>query len=91
MIGLVAMDRDAIRAFAHRGWAEAEVLKRVHWASRFARDGASCTWQAGQALRAHASAVRADWPTAVDRDRDLLDHVRLKRMISDAACAFARR
>jgi hypothetical protein len=81
----------AIRAFASRGWGEAEQGKRAHWAGRFRREGAAATWESAQALRGHVCAVRPDWPTASDRASDLADNVRLKSLFDAARHAFARR
>jgi hypothetical protein len=85
------MDREAIRAFAQRRWAEAEEAKREYWARRFRAGGSAETLRAAQALWQHVRRVRPDWPTPQDRADDLAHHTELKRRIDRIAHVFARR
>jgi len=83
--------RDAIRAYALRSRTEAGDLKRRHWADEFRRSGPGPAWDAAQMLWAHARRVRPEWPTARDRELDLVAHLRLCALFDRSAHAFAGR
>jgi len=85
------MDRDAIRAFVARDRDSVAALKRDHHAKQNRASRGTSGPQAARVLRAYARKVRPDWPTARDRDKDLADHVALKRRIDRAAHAFSAR
>lgn len=85
------MKSDDVRAFVDRDWAGFAALKRAHWAERFRIEGAEATRRASRMLWEHARRVRPDWPTERERAEDLAHHVELKRLIDQAAHAFADR
>ena len=85
------MDRTALRAFARRDRDSVAALKRDHHARQHRASRGTSGLQAAQGLREYARKVRADWPTARDRDEDLAHHVALKRRIDRAAHAFTAR
>ena len=80
-----------ILEFARRDHEAARDAKRRFWTSAFREGGAHRTWQAAQALLEHVRGVQPGYPTHADRERDLADHLDLKRRIDGAAHAFARR
>jgi hypothetical protein len=85
------MDRAALRAFAGRDRGSVATLKRDHHAKRYRASRGKSGLQASRGLREYVRKVRADWPTARDRDEDLAHHVALKRRIDRAARAFTAR
>lgn len=85
------MTPDDIRAFATRDWAAVRDADASHWAAEFQKRGPAATVAASRALWEHARRVRPEWPTAHDSDRDLAEHLRLKRLLDRAAHAFAHR
>jgi transposase len=80
------MDRDDLRRFVDRDWAALAASKAAYWAGLPRRDRP--TWTAGQALLAHARAVRHDFPAPADRQRDLDDHLALCERLDRVAHAF---
>lgn len=84
------MDEHALREYVTRGWQEAAVAKAAYWAERFAEDR-QATWEAAQALLAHARRVQPAFPTDSERDADFRDHVRWRDRLDRAADALARR
>jgi hypothetical protein len=85
------MRADDVQSFLDRDWEGLAALKREHWAERFRIEGAEATMHASQMLWGHARRVRPDWPTARERAEHLTHHVELKRLIDQAAHAFADR
>lgn len=85
------MTRDDLRAFATRDWAAVSEADASHWAAEFKERGPAATVAASWALREHALRIRPEWPTAGDSDRDLADHLRLKRLLDRAAHASVHR
>lgn len=70
------MTREDIIAYAERDWELLRETKERYWAER-----KDLTPEAALAiadgLRRHVKALRPDWPTAEDRERDLEVHVRV--------------
>jgi hypothetical protein len=85
------MDRNALRAFVERPWAEVARLDREYWAERHRREGPAATVAASQALWSHMRSVRPDWPDERERAEDLAHHLRLKGLLERAASAFSSR
>ena len=85
------MTRDDLQAFATRDWAAVNDADASHWAAEFKEHGPAATVDASRALWEHVRRIRPNWPTAGDSDRDLAEHIRLKRLLDRAAHAFARR
>ena len=85
------MTPDDIRAFATRDWAAVRNADAAHWAAEFKERGPAATVAASRALWEHARRIRPEWPTPDHSDRDLAEHLRLKRLLDRAAHAFARR
>ena len=85
------MTHDDIRAFVTRDRAAVRDADASHWAAEFKERGPAATIAASRALWEHARRIRPDWPTADDSDRDLAEHLRLKRLLDRAAHAFAHR
>jgi hypothetical protein len=79
------VDRDAVRRYAQRPWAEIEAAKQRHWAEEFGRQGCEATFRAAQALWLHMRGVRPDWPTDIERALDLAHHTELKGRLDRAA------
>lgn len=85
------MDRDALRAYARRGWDELEKLKRAHWAETVRGQGPEVAFRAAAELADYMRRVRPDWPSREERSEDLHHHVALKERIDRAAWAFTAR
>jgi len=85
------MDGDAIRAFAHRDWTLLEQLDREHWVETYRRGGGMIGFQVAAGMAEYVRRTRPEWPTAAERQRDLEDHIELKRRIDRAAGAFPSR
>ena len=86
---LPGMDRDALRAYAHRVWAEVERLGHAYWAELYRRRGPAIGFRTAAALAEYVRRARPDWPSPAQRQQDLDHHVALKRRIDRAARAFA--
>lgn len=71
-------------------WAALESADRRYWADEYARDGAATSLRTSSALREHMRSVRADWPTAAERDADLRHHVHTQRLLARVARVTAR-
>lgn len=82
------MNRDDVRAYARRPWHLGTSRERDHWARERAERGPLATFEAAQALLIHMRRVRPDWPTEVDRQADLADHLALKRALDRTAGVF---
>ena len=80
-----------MQAFATRDWPAVSDADASHWAAEFKERGPAATVTASRALWEHARRIRPEWPTAGDSDRDLAEHLRLKRLLDRAAHAFAHR
>ena len=83
------MRAEDIRAFAARPHAEAEHLKRRHWAS-LAREG-SVRVPLGHLLLEHAKATCSAFPSAEAARQDFEHQVRLKLLVDRARAAFSSR
>lgn len=83
-----APTRAQLIAFARRDWArvgDADVAYRARlWRERGPLATARLSW----ALREHARTVRADYPSADARARDLADHLRLIQKLDAVAPLF---
>ena len=71
-------------------WSALESADRRYWADEFARGGAKSSLRASAALRLHMRSVRADWPSAAERDADLRHHVHTQRLLARVARVTAR-
>jgi hypothetical protein len=71
-------------------WAALASADRRYWADEFARGGAKTSLRASAALRQHMRSVRADWPTAAERDADLRHHVETQQLLARVARVTAR-
>lgn len=85
------MDRDSVRAFLARDWELLAASKRAHRAARFRSSRGRSGLEVAQMLRECMRRVRPGWPGARERQRDLADHVALKRLLDRAARAFSSR
>lgn len=85
------MDAESLRRFARRDWEAMAASKTAYWAERLRETGGHPTWDAGQAMLAHARAVRPDFPTEDERRRDLASHVSLRERLDRAAHVLTRR
>ena len=85
------VNRHDVEAFVHRDWAAVQDSKSAYWVDRFRQDGWRPAWMAADALWLDVRRAQPDYPTAVDRDRDLADHLTLRANLDRAARAFARR
>jgi hypothetical protein len=88
---LLAVDADAIRAFARRERTAVQEFKRAYHAKRYREHGAAPGVALAQGLWVHARRVRPDWPTSQERAEDLTHHVALKARLDQAARAFSGR
>ena len=59
-----------------RPWDELEALEAEHWRRRKEALGLGESLRIADQLRAHALAVRPDWPSDEERAADLAHHVR---------------
>ena len=84
------LDLEDVRAFARRRWDVAEDEKRAFIAAQYRADPIAHA-RSVDALRDHLRAVRPEWPTRADLERDLEDHVELKRKLDRAAPLVASR
>jgi hypothetical protein len=82
------MDAADIRAFARRDWASLEDEKARFWAHRKSTMSPSEALAVADDLRAHAQALKPDWPDPAERAADLALH----RRVSEAhrACSKLR-
>jgi hypothetical protein len=85
------MDRNAVRSFVARDWELVAASKRNHRAARFRASRGKSSLEVAQMLREYMRRVRPGWPGASDRQRDLADHIALKRLLDRAARAFSSR
>jgi hypothetical protein len=76
------MDAEDLRAFANRDWRAVARAKREYQARLFREQGPAAMVRMARELFAHARAVKPDWPSAREREADLLHHVELKRALS---------
>jgi hypothetical protein len=83
------VDRDDVRAFLLRGWAQAERLEKDHWARRHREEGPLAPFRAVSALLEHMRRARPDWPGASEREADLAHHVEQKRLLERASRALS--
>ena len=79
-----------MRAFLERDHEAVDALKGEYWADRFRADWRS-TWDASQALLAHARSLRPEYQSDGDREADLAAHISLRARLDRAAHALARR
>lgn len=70
---------DLARGLLDRPWEELEDLEADHWRRRKEEHGPGEGLRVAEGLRAHALAVRPDWPSAEERAEDLAVHVRVAR------------
>lgn len=73
---VISMD-DLARGLLDRPWEELEDLEADHWRRRKEERGPGEGLRIAEELRAHALAVRPDWPSEVERVEDLAVHVRV--------------
>ena len=85
------MDHGSLRRFARRDWKALAASKTSYWAARAREAGGHPTWDAAQALLAHARAVRPEFPTDEERRRDFASHLALRERLDRVAHAVARR
>jgi hypothetical protein len=83
-------EKASLTALPACDWAALESVDRRYWADEYARDGAATSLHASAALRQHMRSVRADWPTAAERDADLRHHVHTQRLLARVARVTAR-
>lgn len=83
-------DKTSSTALPACDWAALESVERRYWADEYARDGAAASLRASAALRQHMRSVRADWPTAAERDADLRHHVHTQHLLARVARVTAR-
>ena len=81
------MITDGIREFMGRDWHAARAAKDAYWSERVARLGPLEGLRVADELRKQALLQNPHWPDAADRDRDLLDHVRLAELFTRADSA----
>ena len=82
------MNPEDLRAYARRDWEKAAASKEAYWAREFAEHGSIAVFEASRALWRHMRAIRPDWPSPEERQEDLQDHIKLKRLIDRAASVF---
>ena len=75
------MRKEDVIAFARRDWDAIAAVKRRRWAEQKSRMTVAEALEVGDELRHHVSALRADWPTEEDRQKDLASHIRLTEML----------
>jgi hypothetical protein len=86
----VAFDPEHLRSHARRPWVEQQRAKR-EWVAERHRDDPGAHVASIEALREHVRLVRPDWPTPADLERDLADHIALKRKLDRAGAWLAAR
>jgi hypothetical protein len=74
--------KEDLIAFVKRDWNAIAALKRRHWAEQKSRMKPAEALRVGDELRYHVSALRDDWPTDEDRQKDLASHIRLSEMFA---------
>lgn len=84
-----APTRDQLIAFARRDWGRVGDADVAHRAKLWRERGPLATARLSWALREHARAVRADYPGADARERDLADHLRLIQKLDAVASLFS--
>lgn len=70
---------DDIRQFVNRDWANIAAEKDRRWAT--AKQTPAGDLRAADQLRRHVLSIRADWPSADDRDADLRAHIRVSEAL----------
>ena len=75
------MDRDLIRAFVRRDWAQVARAKTAVWPAQKSGRSAAEVLDAADALRRHAMTVRPEWPSDEDRAADLATHRRVSEAL----------
>ena len=85
------MNKDDFRDFANRNWNEISNLDHSHWATEYQRNGALSAHKTSQTLWRHMKSIRPDWPDALDRKRDLENHIALKQLFICTSNAFSAR
>lgn len=85
------MNRGEIEAFVRRDWQAVQDSKSAYWAERFQRHGWRPAWAAADALWHDVRRTRSGYPSADDRDQDLIHHLTLCAHLDRVASAFTRR
>lgn len=85
------MERDDLRAFAHRNWAAVERSKQQYWVERFRRDGPGPARHASSLLLEHARRLGTRLLSGRERAADLAHHIALCNRLDRAGRALARR
>jgi hypothetical protein len=76
------MDREQLRAFAGRDWRAIARAKREHQAALFREQGPAAMVRAARDLFVRARAANPAWPSAREREADLLHHFELHRSLA---------
>jgi len=80
------LDPEHLRAYARREWSRPQALARRDRANMTVHERVAMAI----ALYEAARATRPGWPTDQDRLRDLEHHLRMNRLLDQAAHAFPR-
>ena len=68
-------------SFLEIDWADRGRAKDTHWANVKAERGLEDAVRAADALRRQVLAVRPDWPSRAERERDLKTHLRVWEIV----------
>lgn len=75
------MNRADIVAYATRDWRAVQEAKERYWAERQPSLTPEETLAIADGLRLHVNALRPDWPSVEDRERDLEVHARVSEAL----------
>jgi hypothetical protein len=82
--------KEDVLAFVQRDWNAIAELKRRRWSEQKSQMTAADALAVGDELRHHVSALRSDWPTDEDRQKDLASHIRLSEMLRRVKPPYGR-
>ena len=81
----IMISKAQIKAFAKRDWEKISELDSSYWAEEYRRNGAESSLKAAEALRRHMKLLHPEWPDKAQRAADLQHHIKIKRLLDQAA------
>ena len=81
----IMISKAQIKAFAKRDWEKISELDSSYWAEEYRRNGAESSLKAAEALRHHMKLLHPEWPDEAQRAADLQHHIKIKRLLDQAA------
>jgi hypothetical protein len=77
-------------AFAQRDWHALSEIKAAYWAEVGRSSGSAPALRAGEELRRQVRHLHPEWPSAREREQDLVTHARVAASLRRVARKHAR-